>query len=90
MLSGMASRSTRHRKPAVCGETIGMLVDLNTGAMAFDLTGEHQGGCSITRTPKYLLAHLDTSKVHVELRKPAVGEAPQASFELIERLALLA
>lgn len=67
------------------GDIIGMLVDLETGAIAFDLNGELQGACAIPKdTPMWVLTHLDTKGDRVELRKPSLLDAPPANVEALK------
>lgn len=64
---------------------IGMLVNCDDGAVAFDLNGEIQGACEIPRnTPLWILTHVDTPRDHVELRKPSLQDAPPAHFEALK------
>lgn len=65
------------------GDIIGMLVDLESGALAFDLNGKLQGACAIPRQPMYILTHVDTPRDHVELRKPSLADAPPANLEAL-------
>jgi len=65
--------------------TIGMLVDCDTGAAAFDLNGKIQGACEIPKnTALWVLTHVDTPKDHVELRKPSLQDAAPANFEALK------
>jgi hypothetical protein len=67
------------------GDVIGMLVDLEQGAVAFDLNGELQGACAIpTDKPLYVITHLDTEDDHVELLKPSLDDAPPANLEALK------
>lgn len=64
---------------------IGMLVDCDGGAVAFDLNGKIQGACEIPKnTPLWLLTHVDTTRDHVELRKPSLEDAPPAHFDALK------
>eukprot|EP00419_Tripos_fusus_P006665 CAMPEP_0172671750 /NCGR_PEP_ID=MMETSP1074-20121228/11116_1 /TAXON_ID=2916 /ORGANISM="Ceratium fusus, Strain PA161109" /LENGTH=311 /DNA_ID=CAMNT_0013488849 /DNA_START=27 /DNA_END=959 /DNA_ORIENTATION=+ len=64
------------------GDVIGMLVDIDEGAIAFELNGELQGACPIPKaTPLWVLTHVDTASDHVELVKLALGDAPISSIE---------
>lgn len=66
------------------GDVIGMLVDMNNGALAFDLNGELQGACPIdTDKPLYCLTQPDTPRDKVELRKPSLQDAPPANLEAL-------
>lgn len=67
------------------GNVIGMLVDCDNGAVAFDLNGNIQGACEIPlRTPLWVLTHVDQPRDHVELRKPSLEDAPPAHFEALK------
>lgn len=67
------------------GNTIGMLVDCDGGAVAFDLNGSIQGACEIPRnTPLWVITHLDTPRDHVELRKPSLQDAPPVHFDALK------
>jgi len=67
------------------GGIIGMLVDCDSGAVAFDLDGNIQGACEIPKnTPLWVLTHVDTRKDHVELRKPSLQEAPPSNLEALQ------
>jgi hypothetical protein len=64
---------------------IGMLVDCDRGAAAFDLNGTIQGACEVPKnTPLWVLTHLDTSRDHVELRKPSLDDAAPANFDALQ------
>jgi len=66
------------------GDIIGMLVDMDAGALAFDLNGELQGACPIkTDTPLYCLTQVDNPGDKVELRKPSLQDAPPANMEAL-------
>merc|ERR1712051_379472 len=59
------------------GDVIGMLVDVDVGAIAFDLNGKLQGAFPIpTGTPLWVVTCVDTKKDDVELRKPSLEDAP--------------
>lgn len=66
------------------GDVLGMLVDLNQGAVAFDLNGRLQGACPVPKQPLYILTHLDTPDDRVELRKPSLQEVPPANLEALK------
>jgi len=67
------------------GDTIGMLVDCDNGAAAFDLNGKIQGACEIPKkTPLWVLTHVDTPGDHVELFKPSLQDAPPANLEALK------
>lgn len=67
------------------GQVIGMLVDCEVGAVAFDLNGNIQGACEIPKhTALWVLTHLDTPEDHVELRKALLDDAPPAHFEALK------
>lgn len=65
------------------GDVIGMLVDFDKLAVAFDLNGEFQGACAVIKGPLWVLTHLDDSRDKVELLKPAVASAPEASLDAL-------
>lgn len=65
------------------GDVIGMLVDLDQGAIAFDLNGELQGACEIPKVPLWVITHVDTARDHVELRKPCLDDAPPANLDAL-------
>lgn len=72
------------------GNVIGMLVDCDAGAVAFDVNGKIQGACEIPKnTPLWLLTHLDTTRDHVELRKPSIQDAPPTHFDDLKGALLL-
>lgn len=67
------------------GDVIGMLVDMEQGAVAFDLNGELQGACAIpTEKPLYVITHVDTSRDHVELRKPNIDYSPPENLDALK------
>jgi len=67
------------------GDVIGMLVDLEIGAVAFDLNGELQGACQVPKdTPLWVITHVDTCRDHVELRKPCLDDAPPANLDALK------
>eukprot|EP00929_Paragymnodinium_shiwhaense_P066814 TRINITY_DN33564_c0_g1_i1.p2 TRINITY_DN33564_c0_g1~~TRINITY_DN33564_c0_g1_i1.p2 ORF type:complete len:270 (+),score=59.22 TRINITY_DN33564_c0_g1_i1:123-932(+) len=64
---------------------LGMLVDCDEGAVAWDLNGKPQGACEIPKqTPLWLLTHVDTPSDHVELRKVSLETAPPAHFDALK------
>jgi len=65
------------------GDIIGMLVDLDVGAVAFDLNGELQGACAVPKEPLWVLTHLDTKRDRVELEKPSLVDAPPANLDAL-------
>lgn len=65
------------------GDVIGMLVDMDVGAVAFDLNGELQGACAVPRQPLWVLTHLDTPRDRVELEKPSLADAPPANLDAL-------
>lgn len=72
----------RSRDPV---NVIGMLVDCDTGAAAFDLNGKIQGACEIPKNaPLWVLTHVDTPEDHVELRKPSLQDAAPTNFEALK------
>jgi len=66
------------------GDVIGMLVDLEKGAIAFELNGRLQGACAIpTGKPLWVFTHVDRPDDHVELVKLALPDAPQESIQAL-------
>lgn len=63
------------------GDVIGMLVDLDIGAVAFDRNGKLQGACPVEKVPLWVVTHVDTRRDEVELRKPSLGDAPPDNLE---------
>lgn len=79
---GRAVKEFQKLRPS--GDVIGMLADLELGAVAFDLNGELQGACAIpTNTPLWLVTHLDRPRDKVELRKPCLADAPPTNLEAL-------
>lgn len=71
-------------KPKSSGDVIGMLVDMEAGAIAFDLNGKLQGACAIpVNSPMWVLTHMDTQRDNVELRKPSLEDAPPANLDAL-------
>lgn len=72
-------------KPRRSGDIIGMLVDCDSGALAFDLNGRLQGACEVPKaTPLWVVTHVDTPKDHVELLKPSLQDAPPSNLAALE------
>jgi len=66
------------------GDIIGVLVDMDKGALAFDLNGELQGACPVdAEKPLYCLTQVDTPRDKVELRKPSLQDTPPANLEAL-------
>lgn len=66
------------------GDIIGMLIDMDAAALAFDLNGELQGACPIqTDRPLYCLTQVDGPGDKVELRKPSLRDAPPANLKAL-------
>jgi len=64
------------------GDVIGMLVDIDAGAIAFDRNGKLQVACPIPKgTPLWVLTVVDTNRDDVELRKPSLDDAPPKNME---------
>lgn len=74
---------TEFTKLSRSGDVIGMLVDLDSGALAFDLNGKLQGACAIPKQPMYVITHVDTPRDRVELRKLSLEESPPANLEAL-------
>mmetsp|Transcript_141464 Transcript_141464/g.257101 ORF Transcript_141464/g.257101 Transcript_141464/m.257101 type:complete len:312 (-) Transcript_141464:143-1078(-) len=84
-LHALGTAVVEFKKLQTSGDVIGVLVDMDVGAVAFDLNGELQGACAIaTDRPLYCLTHLDTSRDKVELRKPCLQDAPPANLEALQ------
>merc|ERR1719409_1285034 len=67
------------------GDVIGMLADLDSRAVAFDLNGEFQGAVKLPdEGPMWVITHLDTPRDCVELRKRYLQEAPPAYLEAMK------
>jgi hypothetical protein len=79
---GKAVKEFMKLKPT--GDIIGMLADLDRGAVAFSLNGELQGACPIPSEPLWVLTQVDTPNDVVELRKPCLEEAPPANLEALQ------
>merc|ERR1711920_16626 len=65
------------------GDTIGMLVDVDQGGVAFSLNGVVQGACRVPKVPLYVTTCLDREEDHVELDKPPVASAPVEAAEIL-------
>jgi len=83
---GRAVKQFRKLQPH--GDVIGMLVDLELGAVAFDLNGELQGACAVPKEPLWVLTHLDAKGDRVELQKAPLKDAPPASIQALTRALL--
>lgn len=71
-------------KQVAQGDIIGMLVDMDKGALAFDLNGELQGACPVpTDKPLYCLTEPDSPGDKIELKKPSLQDAPPANLEAL-------
>eukprot|EP00812_Abedinium_dasypus_P008650 NODE_2397_length_943_cov_252.629505.p2 GENE.NODE_2397_length_943_cov_252.629505~~NODE_2397_length_943_cov_252.629505.p2 ORF type:complete len:307 (-),score=75.62 NODE_2397_length_943_cov_252.629505:6-842(-) len=68
----------------VSGDVIGLLLDADRGRLAFTLNGRVQGACAVPRVPLYLSTTLDVEGDCVELRKPALRDAPAGALERLE------
>jgi hypothetical protein len=67
------------------GDVIGMLADLDAGAVAFDLNGELQGACAVPKQiPLWVFTHVDTTRDHVELRKLSLQDAPPTNLAALK------
>jgi len=79
---GRAVKEFKKLRPT--NDVIGMLVDLEKGAIAFELNGELQGACAIpVQKPLWVCTHVDTPTDHVELVKLSLQDAPQESIEAL-------
>mmetsp|Transcript_89257 Transcript_89257/g.158289 ORF Transcript_89257/g.158289 Transcript_89257/m.158289 type:complete len:290 (-) Transcript_89257:302-1171(-) len=66
------------------GDIIGMLVDMEKGALAFDLNGELQGACPVDNDkPLYCLTQPDDERDKIELKKPSLQDAPPANLKAL-------
>jgi len=66
------------------GDVIGMLVDVDEGALVFVLNQTVQGACVVPKQPLYLSTSPDEKDDRVELRKLPVADAPAAALEAIK------
>jgi len=66
------------------GDVIGMLLDVDRGALVFMLNGKLQGACEVPREPLYINTHLDAKGDRVELTKPPLEEVPQEALDALE------
>eukprot|EP00441_Pelagodinium_beii_P014329 CAMPEP_0197654178 /NCGR_PEP_ID=MMETSP1338-20131121/38699_1 /TAXON_ID=43686 ORGANISM="Pelagodinium beii, Strain RCC1491" /NCGR_SAMPLE_ID=MMETSP1338 /ASSEMBLY_ACC=CAM_ASM_000754 /LENGTH=270 /DNA_ID=CAMNT_0043229577 /DNA_START=85 /DNA_END=897 /DNA_ORIENTATION=+ len=84
-LEACGSRLKKAEHVGRSGNIIGMLVDCDYGAAAFDLNGNLQGACEIPKnTPLWVLTHVDTQRDHIELRKPSLQDAPPVNLEALQ------
>ena len=68
-------------KACTPGNVVGMLVDADKRVLAFALDGRLQGACKVPGDkPLYVITQVDTRVDHVELRKPALDEAPPSNL----------
>lgn len=67
------------------GDSIGMLLDVDTGAVVFLLNGKVQGACRVPRQPWLLTTSLEADRDHLELRKSPVPEAPDEALTLLRQ-----
>merc|ERR1712039_1035310 len=65
------------------GDTIGMLVDVDQGGVAFSLNGVVQGACRVPKVPLYVTTCLDREEDQVELRKPPLALVPEGAVEVL-------
>jgi len=65
------------------GDTIGMLVDVDQGGLAFSLNGVVQGACRVPQVPLYVTTCLDEEEDQVELRKPPLAMVPEGAVEVL-------
>merc|ERR1739841_164113 len=72
----------------VDGDIIGMLVDVESGGVAFALNGKYQGSCTVKRPgePLYFFTTVDRPNDHMELRKSPLCEAPVEVTEALQAL----
>ncbi|CAK0822227.1 unnamed protein product [Prorocentrum cordatum] len=68
------------------GDSIGMLLDVDTGAIVFLLNGEVQGGCRVPpQQPWLLTTSLDAEGDRLELRKRPVPDAPDDALVVLQQ-----
>jgi len=80
---------TEFKKLQPKGDVIGMLADLDSRAVAFDLNGDFQGAVKLPDDgPMWVITHLDTPQDCVELRKRDLQEAPPAHLEAMKNALL--
>jgi len=77
------SAITEFKKPRPEGDVIGMLVDMDIGRVAFDLNGDLQGVCEVMKEPLWVITHVDDPVDRVELQKPSLDQAPEASVKAL-------
>lgn len=70
------------------GDTIGIVIDMHVGVIAFLLNGVVQGACGILRQPLYLTTSPDTANDYIELRKPPLADVPPAAMEALKGVLL--
>lgn len=61
------------------GDVIGMLVDIDRGALVFTWNGTVQDGLFIPKKPMYATTILDHTRDQVELRRAAAADAPEGA-----------
>eukprot|EP00931_Biecheleriopsis_adriatica_P062486 TRINITY_DN37675_c0_g1_i1.p1 TRINITY_DN37675_c0_g1~~TRINITY_DN37675_c0_g1_i1.p1 ORF type:complete len:280 (-),score=45.03 TRINITY_DN37675_c0_g1_i1:221-1060(-) len=74
--AGQERRTTQTFKHVKDGDSIGILLDVDDGRLAFVLNSELQGACRIDDGPMYLTTCLDREGDCVELRKLPLDESP--------------
>jgi hypothetical protein len=68
------------------GDSVGMLLDVDTGAVVFLLNGELQGACQVPPLQPWLLTtSLDTEGDRLELRKKPLAEAPDEALATLRQ-----
>eukprot|EP00929_Paragymnodinium_shiwhaense_P114914 TRINITY_DN8347_c0_g1_i3.p1 TRINITY_DN8347_c0_g1~~TRINITY_DN8347_c0_g1_i3.p1 ORF type:complete len:297 (-),score=35.21 TRINITY_DN8347_c0_g1_i3:218-985(-) len=83
VIKGDRGRILQEVDQPVDGDTIGMIVKVETGEVAFALNGRFQGQVLVERPgePLYFFTTVDRPGDHMELRKPPLSEA---AFELVD------
>eukprot|EP00927_Polykrikos_kofoidii_P065847 TRINITY_DN61565_c0_g1_i1.p1 TRINITY_DN61565_c0_g1~~TRINITY_DN61565_c0_g1_i1.p1 ORF type:complete len:267 (+),score=36.06 TRINITY_DN61565_c0_g1_i1:97-897(+) len=70
------------------GDIIGMIVDVETGVVAFSLNGTVQGSLTVKKPgqPLYFFTTVDQPNDHMELRKPPLSDAPDDFMKTVQGL----
>lgn len=79
---GGERRAAQKFKSVGDGDIIGLLVNVDEGIVVFTCNGRVQGACEVPRKqPLYLSTCPDRTGDHVELRKVALADVPQATLD---------
>mmetsp|Transcript_131760 Transcript_131760/g.381048 ORF Transcript_131760/g.381048 Transcript_131760/m.381048 type:complete len:300 (+) Transcript_131760:68-967(+) len=66
------------------GDIIGMLVDMTRGGIAFNLNGILQATSAIeTEKPLWVFARVPNTRIHIELKKPSLQDAPPTTVQAL-------